>query len=447
MLIRFSSENFKSFAKRQTLNLVANSKLCEHSDRLLNVNEKLKLLRNAVIYGANASGKSNFITAIDYSKYTAIKGISADVQKFNCRLSEESIKKDILFEYEFSKGKNIYRYAFKINANENLITYECLDILNERKYENIFERDRKRNVIKGKYLDKLEIDERVRFDIYIEDFANSAESNITFLSYINNSKTIKENSILFVFNEVFDWFENDLNTSFFRDENISEFRTEKLDELNNILSSFDTGITELIIENVDLEDLPNSILKDVKDRIIPLIRKEELLKSIVIKGRNNRAFYEISMEENIPKIQTIKFKHGKCESLFDLMEESDGTKRLIELLEILLSANDNSVFIIDELERSLHPMLTIRFLELFNELFKEKNVQLIFTSHESQIMNLDLFRRDEVWFVERNRDNISSLYSLDKFKERNDKKISKAYLEGRYGALPIFKNFNFKEEY
>lgn len=118
--------------------------------------------------------------------------------------------------------------------------------------------------------------------------------------------------------------------------------------------------------------------------------------------------------------------------------------KLSILLDILISNEKNKIYVIDELERSLHPKLTYKFLELFFEHLKENNTQLIFTTHESTIMDQELLRRDEIWFVERNKDNVSHLYSLDRFKERYDKKLSKAYLEGRYGAVPVLKNFSDK---
>ena len=118
----------------------------------------------------------------------------------------------------------------------------------------------------------------------------------------------------------------------------------------------------------------------------------------------------------------------------------------MDLLDILLSKNENAIYVVDELERSLHPKLTFHFIELFQKLNTKKNVQLIFTTHEPSIMDYSLFRRDEIWFVERNNSNSSKLYSLDMFKERYDKKLSKAYLEGRYGAIPIFQSFTYDKE-
>ena len=131
---------------------------------------------------------------------------------------------------------------------------------------------------------------------------------------------------------------------------------------------------------------------------------------------------------------------------FDFEEESDGTRRLFDLMDMLLLDKKDVVFIVDELERSLHPKLTQHFVELFNEIHKEQQMQLLFTTHEDVIMDQSLFRRDEIWFVERNIENISHIYSLDRFKERYDKIVGKAYLEGRYGAIPVFKSFSFEEE-
>lgn len=163
--------------------------------------------------------------------------------------------------------------------------------------------------------------------------------------------------------------------------------------------------------------------------------------------RSKNEFFNIAMdsEDNEPIITTLSFKHGKSLCDFDFDEESDGTRRIFDLLDILLTENKNSVYIIDEMERSLHPSLTKHFIELLNEYHSKSNIQLIFTTHESTIMTQELFRRDQIWFVSRDELNNSNIYPLDRFNERYDKKISKAYLEGRYGAIPIFGSFDIEE--
>ena len=149
--------------------------------------------------------------------------------------------------------------------------------------------------------------------------------------------------------------------------------------------------------------------------------------------RTDKSFFTVTLDDDEPIVST-----------FD--EESDGTRRIFDLLDMLLNKNDDIIYVVDELERSLHPKLTEHFLELFMNFHKGHKTQLLFTTHEASIMEQKLFRRDEIWFVERDGNNTSNVYSLDKFKERYDKTLSKAYLEGRYGAIPVFSNFDLTEE-
>lgn len=159
---------------------------------------------------------------------------------------------------------------------------------------------------------------------------------------------------------------------------------------------------------------------------------------------NDNFFNIIAKDNEEPEISTICLKHGRSFYDFDFEDESDGTRRIFGLIDMILSNRDDILYVVDELERSLHPKLTAHFLKLFMEKHSDRKVQLLFSTHEDTIMDIDLFRRDEIWFVERNGFNSSELYSLDNFKERYDKKLSKAYLDGRYGAIPIFTSFQFR---
>lgn len=138
------------------------------------------------------------------------------------------------------------------------------------------------------------------------------------------------------------------------------------------------------------------------------------------------------------KIKTILFEHGNKDIMFSLSEESDGTRRLLELIEILFSDNCNKIYIIDEIDRSLHPQLTYKLIETYLKSAADKQMQLIVTTHESRLLDFDLLRRDEIWFVNKDKSGATEVYSLDAYNERFDKKIDKAYLEGRYGGVPIF---------
>ena len=140
--------------------------------------------------------------------------------------------------------------------------------------------------------------------------------------------------------------------------------------------------------------------------------------------------------DNSMSFSELKFKH-KNGTLYSLFEESDGTVRLVELFSVLFN-NKDKVFVIDEIDRSLHPLLTYNFIKSFRT--KKGNNQLIVTTHEDMLLDFSILRRDEIWFVEKNEEGNTSLYSLEEFKERFDKNIANAYLDGRYGAVPRLQN-------
>lgn len=193
-------------------------------------------------------------------------------------------------------------------------------------------------------------------------------------------------------------------------------------------------------------------MNEIKERMNP-IQYNDLTNEInALKSNTNKFDITLRIENCIYTIsggnknedidvKVIKVLHKNSQKYFDTYEESDGTLRILELIDILLS--DNKVFIIDEIDRSLHPSLTIRFVTTFLELLKEKNIQLIITTHESRLLDYKVLRRDEIWFTEKKEDCSTKLYSLEQFKDdaRFDRKIDKAYLDGRYGAIPIFIDF------
>ena len=130
--------------------------------------------------------------------------------------------------------------------------------------------------------------------------------------------------------------------------------------------------------------------------------------------------------------------HGNMQELFEYLDESDGTQRLFDLIPLFYEHNGNRVIFIDEIDRSLHTNLTRKFLELFYKLTEDDTSQIVATTHDNNLLDLDLVRQDEIWFIKRREDHSSNLYSLNRYKERYDKKIDKEYLLGRYDAIPVF---------
>ena len=152
--------------------------------------------------------------------------------------------------------------------------------------------------------------------------------------------------------------------------------------------------------------------------------------------------YIFELIEEEVRCKTLKFQHKHGQSLFSLKEESDGTIRLLDLLEVLLANNSDMVYVIDEVSRCLHPLLTKKFIGDFLALAAERNIQLIVTTHEADLMDLDLLRQDEIGFVgKRDEDGTSKIFGLDEFGARFDKRIRKAYLDGEYGGIPNLSNW------
>ncbi|MDT0124515.1 ATP/GTP-binding protein [Paenibacillus sp. RRE4] len=454
MLVRFSVENFKSFFDRQELMMIPAKKIKLNKEHTVQF-DKVSLLRTATIYGANASGKSNLIEAMKFAKYVITNKVPLQASKMYCRVVPEGMSRHSTFEFEILKNNKFYAYGFSINLYERKIISEWLyELIPDKDIQHmLFERETEVSRIElGSRVTLDEID-LMKFKTYTLDFEeNNSE---LFLKEMNRNKKFKHGSSLEFFKDVFEWFDEDLVT-IFPEEPFTNFEyfygDDGIQKINKIIDFFDTGISKVKIEEISLSDmqskLPKKLLEDLFANLKDKLENSENNKISMMSLRTKNAFYNIkAVPGDEPIITTIKLEHGeKSLSDFEFDEESDGTRRLFDLLDILISNEKNKVYVIDELERSLHPKLTYKFIELFFEILKENHTQLIFTTHESTIMDQNLLRRDEIWFVERNKNNISHLYSLDRFKERYDKKLSKAYLDGRYGAIPVLKGYSSKKE-
>jgi uncharacterized protein len=439
MLIRFNVENFLSFDEKAEFSLIANKerRLPTHFVK----GEGVNILKSSVIYGANASGKSNLVKAIDFSRKVITNGIEK-LNPINChfRLRKDNLNKPTIFNYEIKSGDKYYSYGFAALLNELKILEEWLYEIGNNKEKKIFER-----VINDLGKHEIEIGIQLsskakkRFDVYKEDFQNS--DSLLFLSEMNR-KSIDDFPEVVGFIDVFNWFDKKLTVlkpdskyaglNFIGDDN------EMSKTFNSFLSVFQTGINNVTSEEIDLEifDIPKKIKEDLTKNI-------EKAKAIIFE-LSGITYSLKKNESNEYKIKKIGLEHLTDEGnsiVFDIEDESDGTQRLFDFIPAIheLSKTD-SIFIIDELDRSLHSKLTYGIFELFLKLTENNESQLIATSHESLLLDLELLRRDEIWFVEKEK-NKSRLYSLDEFKVRNDKIVSKDYLLGRYGAIPIFKSF------
>ena len=449
MLIKLSVENFKSFDQKEELSMVSSSKMQGNKNHRMKI-KQTHLLKNAVVYGANASGKSNLVTAFGFIKTTLMEGLPVGSANDFCRNKEANKERESVFELQFTVGDTFYAYGFSAILSQRKITEEWLyELMQDGGAHQLFIREGKNAPVLGEDV-RLSAAEKSRFTVYSEDFID--QDTRLFLTEMNRGKKYARNSRLLFFSESFSWIMNNIiviNPNIGISNTEAYYNDESLENISKLIQIFDTGITDIKTRQITVDEMSKMIPVEVVQGIFSHLKMQMQMTNmpvIQMTWRVEGGFFNIRIQGNSePEITTLVLKHGKSVFDFSFVEESDGTKRLFDLIDMLLTDRPDTVFVVDELERSLHPKLTEHFLKLFMEAHDGVRMQLVFTTHEDTIMDQSLFRRDEIWFVERNADNASKIYSLDRFKERYDKKLSKAYLEGRYGAIPVFRQFSFRK--
>ena len=444
MLKRFSVENFSSFQKENSLDLTAGR--TEVKQEHCYDFKKVKILKSAVIYGANASGKSNLLKAIDYAKEIVVDNLeNVDTYKKHFRLDNESLKKPTKFEFELEINNEFFSYGFSLMLNNKEVIEEWLYEIGKNTPNKIFERNYNEITI-GKILEKSEV--KKRFEVYIEDMRK--QRSRLFLSEIANKNLEIEN--VHIINNIYNWFDDKLVIIY------PDTQYEELSSLHNnsslaktikkYLCEFDTGVVDISSIKEDFEDTLKGIPSELKKQIIKDMSKSDNDTDVVgtLKMPDGQFYtiYRDKDKDNEIVVEKLGLIHSnEVEDIFELKDESDGTKRLFDFIPLIGKFSKDYTIIIDEFDRSLHPKLTKKFFELFYKLNNESSkTQLIVTTHESTLLDQELVRRDEIWFVEKDKTGASNIFSLNQFKVRYDSKIEKAYLLGRYGAIPIFKTFD-----
>ena len=447
MFIGFSVSNFLSFKTTQTMSMIA-SKVARHKQHILMGNGK-KVLKTGLIYGANAGGKSNFIKAIDFSRDIILEGLEqVDLNKKYFRIDTSNYKVPGVFEYRLmtQSGKE-YSYGIAISYAEKEIISEWLIRIEKNGSETfVFNRDINED---GENITESEIkyenrEEAIRWQVYLEDFGKNISDPLkkkTILSDIAE-RSGKQVGIFKEILDVYNWFQSIIilfPTSQYsglnqmvEKENVSQF-------FSKMMQYFDTGIMSVESKQgpMDFDKIFEGIPAEYAEKLKIKISNDITNESVLCKVNNQ--IYSLKKDDDGNIITTKMMQnHGNGQDLFEYTDESDGTKRLFDLIPLFYEHNGNRVIFIDEIDRSLHTNLTRRFLELFYKLTERDNSQLIATTHDSNLLDLDLIRQDEIWFVERVKDQSSRMYSLNRYKERYDKRVDKEYLLGRYEAVPVF---------
>ncbi|HFA49073.1 MAG TPA: ATP-binding protein [Bacteroidetes bacterium] len=441
MLLKFKVENFLSFGESQEFSMLSgqSTKLKQHTRKIGKTNQSA--LKTAVIYGANASGKSNFISAVDMAKRLVVKGTENTVafQK-HFRLAPEKENEISSFEFEIKIEDEVYAYGFDIILKTKEVKEEWLFRVGTTKDFPIFERttDKNGNVNVDLSIKFKRKENRLRVH-YIGEDTKPTQLFLTELSK-RNIRKIKE---VLPIVKVFDWIEDDLvviypHSKYTGIELIGNDETLS-DGFCEFLKLFDTGISGIEtkaekVENI-FKGMPEEIKNDIVQNFDDMENKER--RGVVFGDDFFSIYKDIDGEIKFSKLMTKHISKKGNDILFDLGDESDGTQRMFDLIPalIMLAVSDKT-FLIDELDRSLHPLLSKKIIELFLKNSINNNSQLIVTTHESSLLDLKLLRRDEVWFVKKNEHGESILYSLEEYKPRHDKEIRKGYLHGRFEGIP-----------
>ncbi|MBE6580163.1 MAG: ATP-binding protein [Ruminococcaceae bacterium] len=445
LLIRFSVENFLSFGEKIEFSMVA-SKMTRHHNHVINCKDK-RILKGAYIFGANASGKTNLIKAIAFANSIVTQGlenISLDKKFF--RIDPSYKNRPGVFQFDIYTNGEFYSYGFALSYVDSSIEEEWLyRIDNDREY-CIFLRSKDTESENYRFASDLQFKsnaQRERFKVYSSDISTTKMKKKLFLSDVVMRSPDDEDDYK-PFKDVMDWF-NHLIVIFPHSKYsaITELVDNDDDriQLETLLNYFDTGIETVSKKAIEFDKafsfIPEQALDKIKAELAEKLKKDA--KSAFVQP--NSTLIEVKLENGVLTAYEVVSNHGNNDDLFEYSDESDGTQRLFDLIPIYQKALENCVVLIDELDRSLHTKAAQEFINYFYNLSNDVATQLIVTTHDSNLMDLDFIRQDEIWFVERQKNGNSTLYSLNKFKERFDKKVEKEYLLGRYGAIPIFREF------
>ncbi len=405
MITKFSVENFLSIRDKVTLDLVAGSNDNSLKDNVFGNG----LLKSCVIYGHNASGKTNLLKAFKFFLELILFSHSNSARyrtnRIPYRLNRKYLKKKSSFEIEFLLNNNRYIYMVSLD--------------NERIYSESLYEGRKKIYLR-------EETEKFSYGRKYKSYKSYSQQTLDNMLFISRAVNLKEEGIL---RDIYLWFKENIiisisdNNGFNLFDNLFDkdettelmYKNKKLkNKIMNLLKSCDLGIVDIKIKKISEDDMPPDIPRKLRKQIL-LDRKYKI--------------EFIHEQEN----------EGKNESIsFDFNEESSGTQKIFSIAGSIIDAlENNKVLLIDELEKSLHPLIMEHIVNIFNSK-KNKSSQLIFTTHNTDLLDLNLLRRDQIWFMEKAPNKNTSLVSVYDFKGiRKDLDIKKAYYSGRFGAIPI----------
>lgn len=428
MLLQFSVKNFKTFKDKATLSFVASNydkDTREVENVIMHEVSGLRILKSAVIYGANASGKSKLIDAFAFMRYFVMnsskesqKGESIAVESFKLSVKTENEPSE--FEIIFIYEDVIYRYGFE--ATNDVILSEWLYYKPKTKEVELFYRDKN------------------EFSVHQSGFAKG--------NTVVKAGLVRDNALLISvaaqFNDqiainVLEWFKrlkaiSGLQEHGYQGYTMGKTENPKMKEkILELLKVADLGIQDIKLQKLDIDSLPSDISQQLKDKIIKEIRDEKIdyVSDVIAIHKKYDA-----------DLHTV----GQVDFSLD-NDESSGTRKFFALTGPILDVLEHGyILIVDELDSKLHPNLVCKIVSLFNsKALNPKNAQLVFNTHDTNLLGSGLFRRDQIWFTDKNRYGVAKLYSLADFKSdevRKTEPFEENYIRGKYGAVPYLGSFD-----
>jgi AAA15 family ATPase/GTPase len=424
MIISFAIENWMSFKKEAKFSMVSTSER-QHGERVSRIPKyHMRVLPIAAIYGGNASGKTNFFKGLNFVKWLVVQGTQPDalIPVDHYCLDDECAQKPSKFKLEILINEIIFEFSFAL-TRESIVEEKLVKILSKKEV-----------VLYHRHDSSIEFAESLKDNQFLNFVYKGTRKNQLFLTN-SISQNIDE------FKEVYNWFRDDLeliapDARFQPFERFLDESSLLYNKMNEHISECDTGISRIECKEIPFENIPLPV--NVK------LQLQETLKN----GQTVRCFHSsddkfiVTRRDDKLIAKKMVAMHAKAngrEVGFEMSQESDGSRRLIDLFPAFsdLYTGRSKVYVVDEIDRSLHTILAQQLIELYlQKCGKNIRTQLLITTHDLLLMDQKILRRDEMWLTERDSSGESVVFSVSDFKEiRYDKNIRKSYLQGRMGGI------------
>lgn len=453
MLLQFTVKNYKVFGDEVKLNMIASADDTREDDNIITLPKfGLRVLKSAVMYGANASGKSKLVEAMQFMRQFILT--SAETQssrKINTvpfRLNTATEKAPSFFEIVFILEDEIYRYGFEVTT-EKVISEWLFHRPKTKEVAIFFRQEQDFDIHKSFKIKDLIDKNRIKPNTLLLSKADAENDELAkkIIRYLTHHLLVLSRT------EVEYQIETALKMK--NDENFKI-------KVENFIKNADIGIEGFTFSHTEstfnhfFKGLTNINIEGAIEQLSNDIKAPQFIKELMTPQGNIIQNFENFLQSediNIPNVNAIHKKYDENQEQigvvsFSLQEdESIGTQKYFALAGPILDAlNDGDVLVIDELDAKLHPNLVHKIVEIFNsKTSNPNNAQLIFNTHDTNLLSCGLFRRDQIWFVEKNRYGSAQLYSLASFKTdivRKEDNFEKNYIAGRYGAIPYLGDFD-----